>query len=58
MSDKGWGRGAAGEASAGLKVERASDVQRVGHLAERTNRFAQKETRKPYKTTLCVAIKY
>ena len=42
-SDKGWGGGAAGEARSGLKVEGASDVQRVGGLAERTKRLAEKE---------------
>ena len=35
------------------KVEGANDVR--GSLAERTNRLAKKETRKPDKTTLCVA---
>ena len=36
--DRGWGRGAAGETSAGLKVEGADDMQRVESLAERTDR--------------------
>ena len=45
-SDRVWGRGAAGEASAGLKVEGAKDVQRVESLAERNNRLAGKETKK------------
>ena len=44
---RGWGRGEAGEARAGLKVEWAKDVQRVENLAERTNRLAEKEKRKP-----------
>ena len=43
----GAGRGKeAGEASAGLKVEGVNDVQCVESLAERTNQFAKKETRK------------
>ena len=55
-SDRGWGRGAAGEASAGLKVERANDVQRVESLAERINRLAGKETRKVLQNyPICVA---
>ena len=33
------------EASAGLKIEGAKDVQRVESLAEKTNRLARKETR-------------
>ena len=39
-SDRGWGRGAAGEASEG-----ANDVQRVESFAERTKRLAEKKTR-------------
>ena len=54
--DRGWGRGAAGQASARLKVERANDVQRFESLAEATNRLAAKETKEMlYKTTLRVA---
>ena len=55
-SDRGWGRGAAGKASAGLKVEGANVVQRVESLAERINRLAGKETRKALQNyTICVA---
>ena len=37
VSNSGWSRDAAGEASAGLKIEGANDVQRVKSLAEITN---------------------
>ena len=42
-SVKGQGRGAAGEAGAGLKIEGAKDVQCVESLAERTKRIAKKK---------------
>ena len=57
VSDRVWGRGAAGEASAGLKIERVNDVQRVESLAERTNRLAGKKQERPFKTALFVARK-
>ena len=55
MSDRGWGRGAAGEASAAAPGLKVNDVQRVESLAERTNRLARKKQERPYKITLCVA---
>ena len=53
-SDRGWGRGAAGETSAGLKVEGANDMQRVESLAERTDRLAERKQENLYKITLCI----
>ena len=58
VSDQGWGRIAAGEASTGLKIEGADDAQCVGSIAERTNRLAEKEIKERlYKLhyRLCVA---
>ena len=51
-SDIGWGRGGAGKASAGPKVEGANDVQRVESLAERINQLREKKQERPYKATL------
>ena len=37
VSNRGWGKGAAGESSAGLTIEGAINVQRFESLAERAN---------------------
>ena len=55
MSDRGRGRGAAGEAGAGLKIVGVNDLQRVESLAERTDRIAGKKQERPYKATLRAA---
>ena len=47
------------EGGAGLNFEGAGDAQRVGSFAERTDRFAGKETGKALQNcTICVASKY
>ena len=53
---QGCGSTAAGEASAGLKVESAKDVQCVKSLAERTNLLVGKKTSESLQNyTICVA---